>query len=104
LFAHNADIDTQKTWLSLFPDNKPAGRSQFPLWKAETALRMFQWFPKDYPHVSAWISAKHYIETGKIYRVPKKRKLDLMMSITSAKVKRHFQQRCSGIRAKTSFA
>lgn len=50
------------------------------------------------------LSAKHYIETGKIYRVPKKRKLDLMMSITSAKVKRHFKQRCSGIRAKTTFA
>ena len=50
------------------------------------------------------LSAKHYIETGKIYRVSKKRKLDLMMSITSAKVKRHFQQSCSGIRAKSSFA
>lgn len=36
------------------------------------------------------LSAKHYMETGKIYKLPHKRKLDLALSIAGARVKRHF--------------
>jgi hypothetical protein len=50
------------------------------------------------------LCAKHYIETGKIYRVPPKRKLDLVIAITGAKLKRHFQQGRAGISAKNSCA
>ena len=38
------------------------------------------------------LSAKNYIETGKIYRVSAKRKFYLMISITRDKIKRHIQQ------------
>ena len=36
------------------------------------------------------LSAQHYMETGKIYKLPRKRKFDLALSIAGARVKRHF--------------
>jgi hypothetical protein len=50
------------------------------------------------------LSAKHYLETGRKYRVPAKRKLDMVLAITGAKVKRHFQHERAKIRTKTSCA